>query len=259
MKLLCPACERLTEASGYRIDGGALLLRCSRCGVESASGIPTAEVRSEAPAPAAQDLRVIPLRPDMATPATVTASMALASVAPADVALASVAPAEAVSPEAPPAGEVDPLAVPLGCCPKCIAPRGPEALACGQCGLVFSNFDAEEHRPSPSLLAGWARLRERWSETAGHDQFLRECMARGELAPAGRLYRIRLAHTPGDALAQRGRDEVVRLAMSVATLSAPAGERSPASSTGWRIGLGVLFAAITIAAFVALLRMMIRM
>lgn len=239
MKLLCPACERLTEASGYRLDAGALLLRCSRCEVESASGIPPAEVRSEAPAPAAQEPRVIPLMPDMVTPA--------------------VAPAETVSPDAPPAGEVDPLAVPLDHCPKCIAPRGPEALACGQCGLVFSNFEPEEHRPSTSLLASWARLCERWSEAAGHDQFLRECMSRGELAPAGRLYRIRLAHVPGDALAQRGRDEVVRLAMSVATLSAPAGGRSPSATTGWKVGLGVLLAAVTIAAFAALLRMMTRM
>ena len=219
MKLLCPACERLAEPSGYRLDAGALLLRCSRCGTENVSGIPEASPPESAP--------VVPLRPPPPAPA------------------------------APPVSKEDLLEVPPGHCPKCIAPRQPEALSCAQCGLIFPNFIPEEHQPSAALLASFDRLRERWGEEASHNLFLRECAARGELAAAGRLYRIRLAHNPGDVQARRGRDEVVRLAMS-ATVLVPA-ERSPAVPSRWKVGVGVLLAGLALVAVVAFLGMLARM
>jgi hypothetical protein len=106
----------------------------------------------------------------------------------------------------------DPFAPPPGHCPKCLAPRGEDALICPRCGLVYANFVAAEHRPSAPLGEAWVGLLAHWDDEARHERFLQLALARGELAGAGRLYRLRLAQAPQDLFAQRGRDEVLRLA-----------------------------------------------
>ena len=53
----------------------------------------------------------------------------------------------------------------------------------------------------------WQTLLENWSDLKAHDRFLAQAMELGELPTAGRLYRIRLARSPGDPEATRGRDD----------------------------------------------------
>jgi hypothetical protein len=114
--------------------------------------------------------------------------------------------------------DADPFTVPPGFCPKCVAARREDVEACAACGLVYANFLAEEHLPSEALATEWRALGGQWEDWDAHERVLMLALGRGELAMAGRLYRIRLAQAPGDALAQRGRDEVVRRATSASTV-----------------------------------------
>jgi hypothetical protein len=101
------------------------------------------------------------------------------------------------------------------------------AESCAACGLVYALFDANEQRVSEPLRAAWLSVLERWDDRDAHDRLLSLAVGQGELASAGRLYRIRLAQAPDDVYAQRGRDEVVRLA----TASQAAFKPTPAPGT----------------------------
>ncbi|HVE84927.1 MAG TPA: hypothetical protein VND93_18880, partial [Myxococcales bacterium] len=163
-------------------------LSCARCGAETRAR--AAEAQAEA--------------------ATASAPSAPAPSS------ARVVPLHAVPP--PTFGGEDPFAVPEDRCPKCVAPRAEGALTCRQCGLVFDNFVASDHQPSPELQATWTELAAHWDDLDAHDRALAGATARGDLAAMGRLYRIRLARQPKDHIAQRGRDEVLRLAASTSPL-----------------------------------------
>lgn len=200
MKFLCPACERLSELTQFRFDAGALVVRCEACGretrTESGSGPSTAAAAPASASPAATPF---------AAPAKV---ISLRAVELPDRAL-----------------DGDPEQAPEGFCPKCIAPRLPEAGACQACGLVYVNYVPAP--ASPELRAQWERVLGSWSDATVHDAFLRFASARGELPGAGRLYRIQLARRPADPLAARGRQEVIRLASASAASAlapSPAGE-----------------------------------
>ncbi|MBF5041740.1 hypothetical protein FGE12_05010 [Aggregicoccus sp. 17bor-14] len=106
----------------------------------------------------------------------------------------------------------DPFAPPPGHCPKCLARRREGSEVCAACGLAYANFRPEEHRPSGPLGEAWVELLAHWDEEARHERFVQLALARGELAGAGKLYRLRLVQAPQDLFAQRGRDEVLRLA-----------------------------------------------
>src|SRR6202022_1296924 len=101
--------------------------------------------------------------------------------------------------------------VPEGHCPKCIAVRPGGATSCAQCGLVFAAFQPEAREPSPAIAELWKAVLSRWSDLERHDRLLQGALAHGELAMLGRLYRIRLAHSPNDPYARRGRDEGLRV------------------------------------------------
>jgi hypothetical protein len=176
MKYLCTACERLLELSRFRVEGGELVVQCERCGAESRATLGQAEL-SRAANSAGGRPNVLTLRPVLTGEAS------------------------------------DFTAVPGGYCPKCIALRVADSPSCAQCGLVYGNFRAEELSFSEELAAAWRALVPQWSQPEQHDAFLALALRSGELAAAGRLYRIRLVRDPEDALAQRGRDEVVRLAL----------------------------------------------
>ncbi len=186
MKLLflCPACERLTAFSDFRIEGDILVLRCGRCRVESRTQAADA-------APSA---------------ATVAAAASASAHAPRKAALALI-PTE---PDWDAGEEV--LSVPEGHCPKCVAIRPPQASSCAHCGLVFSNYQPEELEPSAPLAEHFRRLLSNWDDVEEHDRVIQAALTQGELAVLGRLYRIRLARSADDAFAARGRDEVLRLA-----------------------------------------------
>jgi hypothetical protein len=182
---LCPACERLTVFSEFRIEGDALVLRCVRCRVES---------RSQA----------VEAAPSVATIAAAASSSATAPLRQAALALLPTQTERAAGEEI--------LSVPEGHCPKCVAVRPPEASSCAHCGLVFSNYKPEELEPSSALAEHFHRLLSNWDDVEEHDRVIQAAVKQGELAVLGRLYRIRLARSADDAFAARGRDEVLRLA-----------------------------------------------
>lgn len=220
MKFQCEACERLVPLEVFRVEAGVLVVKCDRCGAESRARASTSASTSAAvvaaAAPPAREAPVTgaaPPEPTAAPPPAARSSSPALRVVRAPEAPAGVAPSDEALFEAPP-----------GYCPKCVAVRREGAVSCAQCGLVYVNFVADEHRPSGVLVDAWRGLAARWEDAEAHDRLLTLAMARGELAMVGRLYRLRLARVPDDALARRGRDEVVRRAtLAVPTQAEPSG------------------------------------
>lgn len=197
MRYLCDSCERLAPPAAFRVEMGVLVMTCARCGQESrarpeealVAAVAQSQAEASHPAPAprsntAPALKVVTLRPSE----------------------------ERVREAAALARSEDPFAVPDGFCPKCISARKEGVEACAACGLVYAIFDPSEQRVSEPLRAAWLSVLERWDDRDAHDRLLSLAVGQGELAAAGRLYRIRLAQAPDDVYAQRGRDEVLRLA-----------------------------------------------
>ncbi len=206
MKFLCEGCERLVSPGSFRVEQNTLVLTCARCQAETrgraeevagavlaeaSRGESAAEPPPPPPRASVPSLKVVTLRPS----------------------------GEQVREAAELARSEDPFAVPEGFCPKCIAVRRDDAPACAACGLIFANFVPAEHRPSEPLRQAWLGVLSHWDDRDAHDNLLSLAMGRGELAQAGRLYRIRLAQAPDDLYAQRGRDEVVRLGLASASAS----------------------------------------
>lgn len=198
MRYLCDACERLAPPAAFRVELGVLVMTCARCGQESRARPEEALVAAVAQQPSEPEVAsALPPR------GTTGPSLKVVTLRPSE---------ERVREAAALARSEDPLAVPPGFCPKCIAVRKEGASSCASCGLVYANFDPREHELSEPLRAAWLSVLERWDDRDAHDRLLSLAVGRGELAMAGRLYRIRLAQAPDDLYAQRGRDEVVRLA-----------------------------------------------
>lgn len=197
MRYLCDACERLAPPAAFRVELGVLVMTCARCGQESRAR--PEEALAAAVTQEAQASNEQPLPPRSST----APALKVVTLRPSE---------EQVREAAALARSEDPFAVPEGFCPKCIAARKEGAEACASCGLVYANFNPEEQRPSEPLRAAWLAVLERWDDRDAHDRLVSLAVGRGELAMAGRLYRIRLAQAPEDLYAQRGRDEVVRLA-----------------------------------------------
>jgi hypothetical protein len=194
MRFLCDVCERLAPPAAFRMELGVLVLTCARCGNESRARPEEAlqgAITQEPPPPHPPPQRLTPV------------PLKVVALRPSD---------EQVRGAAAVARSEDPFAVPPGFCPKCIAARRVGAEACAACGLVYANYTPDEQRPSEDLRAAWLSVLGRWDDRDAHDRLLSLAVGRGELAMAGRLYRIRLAQAPEDLYAQRGRDEVVRLA-----------------------------------------------
>ncbi|XXF77405.1 hypothetical protein P2318_30790 [Myxococcaceae bacterium GXIMD 01537] len=209
MRFLCDVCERLAPPAAFRVELHTLVLTCARCGSETRGRAD--EVAAAAHAEAAQEESDAPLPPR-------------ASSSPALKVVTLRPSGEQVREAAELARSEDPFQVPPGFCPKCISVRRDASPACAACGLIYANFVPAEHRPSEPLRAAWLGVLSRWDDWDTHDRLLSVAMGRGELAQAGRLYRIRLAQAPEDLYAQRGRDEVVRLGLasaSAATLVRP--------------------------------------
>ena len=84
---------------------------------------------------------------------------------------------------------------------------------------------AEAPAPAPVGLAGepeaWAAVLAAWEDEAAHRAYLARFADLEGLAHAGGRYRAVLAERPGDALAARFRDEVVRRATVQGLASLP--------------------------------------
>jgi hypothetical protein len=204
MRFLCDACERLAPPAAFRVELNTLVLTCARCGAESRGKAEEVAAAALAEAAAAEPAPSTPPPPPRAS----MPALKVVSLRPSG---------EQVREAAELARSEDPFAVPPGFCPKCIAVRREDEPACASCGLIYACFVPAEHRASEPLRQAWLAVLSRWDDRDAHDRLLSLAMGRGELAQAGRLYRIRLAQAPEDLYAQRGRDEVVRLGLASAS------------------------------------------
>lgn len=171
----------------------------------------------------------------------------VASEAPLQRISAPAAPAAPLAAVAPPPPTVDERVfdVPPGHCPKCISRRSPKDEACPTCGMVFANA-LDTFSPGEWLRAEWLKLLAQWADEPAHQALQLEALRGGQLAELGRLYRLRLAAQPGDLPAQRGRDEVLRLAVlpQVSTLK-PKSDGEPT----WKV---VMLTAVILMCLLAL-------
>jgi rubredoxin len=241
MKFQCDACERLAPLEVFRVEAGALVVTCGRCGAESRAqaslstsvamgGAASPREGTAAPGVPPQDAAAVPPLPARAS------SPALRVVRGAD------------TPARPSTHDEELFEPPPGFCPKCVAARREGAMACAQCGLVYDNYRADEQRPSQAVAEAWRELAARWEDPTAHERMVTLALSHGDLAAVGRLYRIRLARAPEDALARRGRDEVVNRAAMVVPL---ASERSgPGASLKRMKGVvaGVMFLVMLVLA-----------
>lgn len=237
MKVLCPQCERLSELSVFRLEGGALVVTCTRCGVEERIAVGTSPLSAAAAAP------VTP-RPSAPRPQLVSSPSASNVVMMQDASATAIERArrDSTLPEA--------FDVPPELCPKCIARRA-EGPSCAQCGLVYAQLKALHVAPSVWLAETFRALLGNWSDETAHEKARTRALERDELAGLGRLYRLRLAMMPEDPWAQRGRDEVVRLVttpVAMRQVEAPAQE----PQTG-RLVYAVIFGVMLLGGGAALL------
>ena len=166
-------------------------------------------------------MALVPLSPVAPTP-TVTGerpSLQLTSFPGASNVVALRSPGSDAVAAAAEASRSGPFEVPLGRCPKCIAPRQSTAAACSQCGLTFSQFDSTQVAPAQWLKTEWIDLLSDWGNETHHAELRHRALAEQDLASVGRLYRLRLVNNPEDPFAQRGRDEVLRMALVPSTVT----------------------------------------
>jgi hypothetical protein len=237
VKYLCEGCERLVAPAAVQLEGGVLVLGCERCGASTRTELPAV---AAPPAPASGEPQAAPEAPRALPP-----SLRVVALRPSG---------EVVRQAAELARSEDPFAPPPGHCPKCLARRAEDGLICPACGLVYANFRPEEHRPSGPLGEAWVALLAHWDEEGRHERFVQLALARGELAGAGRLYRLRLAQAPQDLFAQRGRDEVLRLASASSAAALARAQVAPERPTRTRTLLLLLALLVLLVAGVALMR-----
>jgi hypothetical protein len=149
----------------------------------------------------------------------------------------------------------DAFAVPADRCPKCIAVRPAQASACPSCGLSFEGASVEEYAPSVELAAQWAELLAHWSDPEAHEKLVSAAALQGDLAPLGRLYQLRLAVVPEDAVARQGRDAVLARASVPAAFATP--DRDSSSSQTWKVVLlSALIVGLVVVA-ISLIRLLV--
>lgn len=108
----------------------------------------------------------------------------------------------------------------------------------------------------PDEDTAWAELLAHWDDDGAHRAFLDAAAARGleGLGGAGQRYRDVLAARPGDPMATRGRDEVLRRALAQGLAQLPRSVPAAASRPGLARGIALVFAVllVLVAAFVTI-------
>jgi hypothetical protein len=121
-------------------------------------------------------------------------------------------------------------------CPKCSRRREEETTnACSRCGLVFAFWNpdkaAQVIKLDEKAEAMWTAVRRSWRDESKHDAFLKYCSMAGQLAAAGRCYRLRLDKTPDDEMATKMQERIV--AMATLTMARPTIPAKPVTRTQW--------------------------
>ena len=108
-------------------------------------------------------------------------------------------------------------------------------------------------------MSAFSALAARWGEAPAHVTFLQLAAERGELAAAGRLYRIRLATVPQDPVARASLEATVKMASAAVNVAAIKSE--PVSAAESRRGKKLILMAITLFGpllLFALIRLLVR-
>ncbi len=234
MKFLCPQCERLVELRDFKLDGAALTIPCAACGnvarVNPASSPPHL-TPGERPA---LQLTSVPGTSNVVTLLTPSSDAILAAAV---------------------AATSGPFDAPAGRCPKCIAPRQTSATTCTQCGLTFTAFDASQVDAPDWLKDAWVGLLADWSNEPLHAELRHRALADEALASLGRLYRLRLVSKPDDPFAQRGREEVLRIALMPSSVGQSIATEKIASL--WKYVLAAVFLVVCVVVLVLMARSML--
>jgi hypothetical protein len=130
---------------------------------------------------------------------------------------------------------------------------GAPALACSACGAEVALPDEAPRGPAPgpSAPAGepaWEDLRARWDDEEAHRSYLAAHADLDGLARAGARYRAVLEVRPADAMALRGRDEVLRRATALGLAALPRAAPPRTGGGRWKwVGLAALGVALVVA------------
>ncbi|HYS81383.1 MAG TPA: hypothetical protein VEM76_11790 [Anaeromyxobacteraceae bacterium] len=98
--------------------------------------------------------------------------------------------------------------------------------------------------------AAWAEVTARWDDEAAHRAFLDRYPDLPGLAEAGRRYRAALQARPGDAVAVRWREEIVKRATVIALSQLPRTKPPRQLAPGRRRLLLIAIAGVTASAIV---------
>ncbi len=106
--------------------------------------------------------------------------------------------------------------------------------------------------PGPNDDEAWASVLARWDDEEAHRAFLARFADLDGLAGAGRRYREALARRPGDPVAQRWRDEIVKRAMAQGLMrpARPSPRASP-KLLRWAVLAGMIGAVALAAGWMA--------
>ena len=96
---------------------------------------------------------------------------------------------------------------------------------------MFDNFASVNFELSPDAEQLWQETLQKGDDEAAHRALVQYAQNAGELPQVARLYRLRLAHNPEDAVAARWVEEVMRTVAAV-PLAATASALAPVSASG---------------------------
>lgn len=196
--MLCPQCERLLELEVFRVDGPALIITCSRCGIENRVERVSAAA-SQVSGGSATRAPSLPPRVSLASTEGGSNVVVLRTVS------------HEATQKAARAADEGPFAVPEGVCPKCISARIATS-SCPHCGILYESFDEAQVLLPPWLREEWVAVLRDWANESKHSLLRRKAQQVDALAMLGRLYRVRQAFVPEDPVAEEGRADVLRLA-----------------------------------------------
>jgi hypothetical protein len=134
--------------------------------------------------------------------------------------------------------------------PKTAVPEPDSPRAPAEPEMATPPAAAPGASPAPSealpadVEAQWSGLLARWQDANAHAQFVAFAGARGVLAEVGRRYRVRA--DAGDAMALKGRDEVIRKAIQLAQLASPVEERASRGASVTLVMAAGLFVVLVV-------------
>lgn len=105
----------------------------------------------------------------------------------------------------------NPFAAPGTCCPKCAAQKK-SLLNCVACGADFAKLEVLSLQPPRWLREMWGMVWTNWDDMVAHESMLGEAIKRDALPALARLYRVRLAWSPREPMAEACLKEVARRA-----------------------------------------------